>query len=216
VSGGDFLPEGTLRGLPGPLPKGERLLWQGAPTTAGIFVRVFHARLVALWFCAWGVVFMAGTGSPAKAVMTGGAVLLAGAAGLGLLWVLSWLTHRTSVYTITDRRVVLHTGIALPVTRNLPFAQIESGALRAFTDESGDIPLRLRPGLRIAYLQLWPHVRPWHVSRTEPMLRSVPQAESVVRLLAQALSAYAEEAAPVIPVVVARPAQTAPRLVAAE
>ena len=30
---GDFLPEGTLRGLPGPLPAGERLLWQGAPVS---------------------------------------------------------------------------------------------------------------------------------------------------------------------------------------
>jgi hypothetical protein len=216
VSADDFLPEGTLRGLPGPLPRGERLLWQGAPTTAGVFVRVFHARLVALWFCAWAAVFAAGASSPASAAITGGAVLLTGAAGLGILWVLSWLTHRTSVYTITDRRVVLHTGIALPVTRNLPFAQIEGGALRAFSDNSGDIPLRLQSGQRIAYLQLWPHARPWHLSRTEPMLRSVPEAEAVVRLLAQALAAHVEESEPLTPVVVMRPAQAAPRLVAAE
>ena len=30
---GDFLPEGTPRGLPGPLPAGERILWQSKPTT---------------------------------------------------------------------------------------------------------------------------------------------------------------------------------------
>ena len=213
---GDFLPEGTLRGLPGPLPRGERLLWQGAPTTASVFLRVFHARPVLLWFGAWSCIFAAGAGSPGHAVTVGAAVLLTGAAGLGLLWGLAWLTHRTSVYTVTNRRVVLHTGIALPVTRNLPFAQIETGALHAYSDGSGDIALRLRPGMRIAYLQLWPHARPWHLSRTEPMLRSVPEAESVARLLAQALLAYADEANPVIPVVVARPAQTAPRLVAAE
>ncbi|MCJ2014993.1 photosynthetic complex putative assembly protein PuhB [Methylobacterium sp. J-076] len=214
---GDFLPEGTLRGLPGPLPRGERLLWQGAPTTAGAFVRVFHARLVALWFCAWASIFAAGAASPARAAMVGGAVLLTGAAALALLWGLAWLTHRTTVYTITDRRIVLHAGIALPVTRNLPFAEVDSASLRTFSDASGDIPLRLRTGQRIAYLQLWPHVRPWHLSRTEPMLRSVPEAESVVRLLAQALVAHAEDAAPAMPVVVvARPAQTAPRLVAAE
>lgn len=213
---GDFLPEGTLRGLPGPLPRNERLLWQGAPTTAGVFVRVFHARPVGLWFAAWASIFAAGAGSPGRAAMHAGAVLLTGAAALALLWVLAWLIHRTSVYTVTDRRVVLHTGIALPVTRNLPFAEVESGALRAFSDGSGDIPLRLRPGIRIAYLQLWPHTRPWHLSRTEPMLRSVPEAESVARLLAQALKAYAEDSAPAMPVVVARPAHTAPRLVAAE
>jgi len=213
---GDFLPEGTPRGLPGPLPRGERLLWQGAPTTAGVFVRVFHARAVTLWFAAWACVFAAGAGSPGLAAMHAAAVLLAGAAGLLLLWVLAWLTHRTSVYTVTDRRVVLHTGIALSVTRNIPFAELESGALRAFSDGTGDIPLRLQSGLRIAYLQLWPHARPWHLSRTEPMLRSVPDAESVARLLAQALGAYADASAPAMPVVVARPSQTAPRLVAAE
>ena len=216
MSGDDFLPEGTLRGMPGPLPRGERLLWQGAPTTAGILVRVFHARPVALWFCGWASVFAAGAGSPGRAAVTAGAVLLTGAAALALLWLLSWLTHRTTVYTITDRRVVLHAGIALPVTHNLPFAQIENGALRGFADGSGDIPLRLQPGLRIAYLQLWPHVRPWHVSRTEPMLRSVPEAESVARLLVQALKAYAEDGEPLVPVVVARPKPQAPRLVAAE
>ncbi len=213
---GDFLPEGTPRGLPGPLPRGERLLWQGAPTTAGVFVRVFHARAVTLWFGGWACIFAAGAASPGHGAMVGAAILMTGAVALGLLWGLAWLTHRTSVYTITNRRVVLHTGIALPVTRNLPFAEIETGALRGFTDGDGDIPLRLRPGIRIAYLQLWPHVRPWHLSRTEPMLRSVPEAESVARLLAQALSAFADEADPVMPVVVARPAQTAPRLVAAE
>ncbi len=178
---------------------------------------MFHARLVALWFCGWAGVFAAGAATPHRAIMVGGAVLLTGLVGLGILWILSWLTHRTSVYTITTKRVVLQTGIALPVTRNIPFTQIESGALRAFSDDTGDIPLRLRPGVRIAYLQLWPHARPWHVSRTEPMLRSVPEAGTVVRTLAQALVAHAEASEPAMPVrVVARPAQTAPRLVAAE
>lgn len=213
---GDFLPEGTPRGLPGPLPRGERILWQGAPTTAGVFVRVFHARAVMLWFGGWACVFTAGAATPGHRAMVASAILLTGAVALALLWGLAWLTHKTSVYTVTNRRVVLHTGIALPVTRNLPFAEIETGALRGFSDGSGDIPLRLRPGTRIAYLQLWPHARPWHLSRTEPMLRSVPEAGSVARLLAQALAAFADEADPVMPLMVARPAQTAPRLVAAE
>jgi hypothetical protein len=212
----DFLPEGTLRGLPGPLPRGERLLWQGSPTTAGAFVRVFHARAVALWFLAWATVFAAGAGSTSRAAMLAGPILLIGAAALALLWVLAWLTHRTSVYTVTDRRLVLQTGIALPVTRNLPFAQVENAALRAFSDGSGDIPLRLQPGLRIAYLQLWPHARPWRLSRTEPMLRSVPDAESVARLLAEALNAFNEGTERVMPVIVSRPVPDRPRLVAAE
>ncbi|MCJ2053296.1 photosynthetic complex putative assembly protein PuhB [Methylobacterium sp. J-070] len=199
---GDFLPEGTPRGLPGPLPAGERILWQGAPTTAGLLVRVFHARLVIAWFSACALGFGLAAGTPTAALRIVGPTLAVGAGGLGLLWLLAWLTHRTTLYTITNRRVVLQAGIALPVTHNLPFAQIDTAGLRSFTDGSGDLPLRLRPGLRIAYLQLWPHARPWRLARTEPMLRSVPDADTVAGLLAQALAAHADGAAP--PVRVAR------------
>jgi hypothetical protein len=214
---GDFLPEGTLRGLPGPLPAGERILWQGAPTTAGLLVRVFHARLVVAWFAACAVAFAVAAGSAPSALKVGLPTLAIGAGGVALLWLLAWLTHRTTIYTITNRRIVLQAGIALPVTHNLPFAQIETAALRAFTDGSGDVPLQLRPGLRIAYLQLWPHARPWRLARTEPMLRSVPEADAVAALLARALAAHADGAAPPVRVARLGPANENPgRLVAAE
>jgi hypothetical protein len=214
---GDFLPEGTLRGLPGPLPAGETILWQGAPTSAGLLVRVFHARLVIAWFAACALALGLAAGSPAAALAVIGPTLAIGAVGLALLWLLAWLSHRTTVYTVTNHRIVLQAGIALPVTHNLPFAQIETAGLRAFTDGTGDLPLQLRPGLRIAYLQLWPHARPWHLSRTEPMLRSVPDADAVGALLAGALAAHADGTAP--PVRVARLGQANEnpgRLVAAE
>lgn len=214
---GDFLPEGTLRGLPGPLPAGERILWQGAPTTAGLLVRVFHARLVIAWFGVCALAFGLAAGSATAALKVVGPTALIGAGAVALLWSLAWLTHRTTVYTVTNRRIVLQAGIALPVTHNLPFAQIDTAALRAFTDGTGDLPLRLRPGIRIAYLQLWPHARPWRLSRTEPMLRSVPDADAAAAVLGQALAAHADGAAP--PVRVARLGQANEnpgRLIAAE
>ena len=42
----DLLPHG----LPGPLPKGERLLWQGRPALVSLARRAFHVDLVALYF----------------------------------------------------------------------------------------------------------------------------------------------------------------------
>ncbi|EHP92042.1 photosynthetic complex putative assembly protein PuhB, partial [Methylorubrum extorquens] len=137
----------------------------------------------------------AASGGPARALAVAGPTLLIGLAALGLLSFLAWLVHRTTVYTLTDRRMVLHVGIALPITLNLPLTRIESADLRLFSDGTGDIPLRLPPGERVAYLHLWPHARPWRVSRPEPMLRSVPEARSVVALLAPALAAQAEGSA---------------------
>jgi hypothetical protein len=43
------------------------------------------------------------------------------------------------------------------------------------------------PGEQIAYAHLWPHARPWHFKRSEPMLRCVPDAARVAGLLAQAI-----------------------------
>ncbi|MDV2983630.1 UNVERIFIED_CONTAM: photosynthetic complex putative assembly protein PuhB [Methylobacteriaceae bacterium AG10] len=195
MSESDFLPEGTLRGLPGPLPPGERILWRGAPTLSGVLLRVFHARLVMLWFAGTAAVLAVGAaagGGPVRALAVAGPTLLIGLGALGLLTLLAWLVHRTTVYTLTDHRMVLHVGIALPITLNLPLTRIEAADLRLFSDGSGDIPLRLPPSERVAYLHLWPHARPWRVSRPEPMLRSVPEAQEVAALLAPALAARAD------------------------
>ena len=50
-------------------------------------------------------------------------------------------SRRTSVYTVTDRRVVLRIGVALTASLNLPFRQIEQASVRLHADGSGDIPL---------------------------------------------------------------------------
>ncbi len=221
MSESEFLPEGTLRGMPGPLPAGERILWRGAPTWRGVLVQVFHLRPVALWFAGTATLFgiaAAVQGGVLNAVTVVGPTLLIGAGGIALLALLAWLVHRTTVYTITDRRVVMHVGIALPITLNLPHSRTEGAGLHLFSDGSGDIPLQLPAGERIAYLHLWPHARPWRVSRPEPMLRSVPQAREVAEILAGALAAQgpriASEAA-VTAVERPRPASRPGRLAAA-
>jgi hypothetical protein len=79
-------------------------------------------------------------------------------------------------------------GIVLTLTFNLPLRMIESAALKPGAGGSGDIVLRLRGPDRIAWLHLWPHARPWKLSRPEPMLRSVSDAQQVSQVLAQAWS----------------------------
>jgi Bacterial PH domain len=108
--------------------------------------------------------------------------------GLGLVGLMAWLSARGSVYTITDKRVVMRIGIVLTLTFNIPFKRIAAAGLHLDAAGTGDIPLALLPPDRIAYLHLWPHARPWRLGRPEPMLRSVPDAAKVARLLTQAWS----------------------------
>jgi hypothetical protein len=41
---------GSPRGLPGPLPKGEQMLWQGGPSWKHVAVRVLHVRKLIIYF----------------------------------------------------------------------------------------------------------------------------------------------------------------------
>lgn len=189
------------RGMPGPLPAGERLLWQGAPDWRLLARRALHVRKVAAYFGL--IVLWVGASAVTRGVP--GLLDLARAVGLAaiplaLMLGYAWWVGRTTVYTITDRRVVLHIGLALPVTINLPYARIEAAALNRQADGSGDIALALTGSDRLAYLILWPHARPWRLARAEPMLRALRDVEPVAILLSRALAASADMAAPVLQV----------------
>lgn len=199
------------RGLPEPLPADEHIVWQGSPDWRSLARHAFHLRKLAAYFAALlalRAAFAYGDGGALvalKAVAVALPLALLSLAGLALV---AWLTARHAVYTVTDRRVVMRIGIVLTLTFNLPFKRIASAGLRRYADGSGDIPLALMPGDRIAWLHLWPHARPFRLSRPEPMLRSLPQAEQVAQLLTQAWSgATGGSAAPAeAPRVVRRPA----------
>jgi hypothetical protein len=187
----DFEP---IRGLPGDLPEGEKILWQGAPDPLTLATRAFHGGVVATYFGAlmvWraGGELLAGGGAMQTIASAAGVLPLA-LLGLGLVGGLAWLNARTSVYTITNKRVVLRFGIAIPKAINIPFAIIGSAALKAFANDTGDIAVTLKAPNKIAFLMLWPHARPWRLSRPEPTLRSVAGANAIAGILADALRAY--------------------------
>lgn len=198
-----------VRGLPEPLPPGERILWQGGPAFRSLALRAFHLREVALYFvllAAWKLVagLADGAGWLAAGTDAAGVVVPAGLATAVLL-LLARLYARSTVFTITDRRVVIRFGVALPMAVNLPFCRIEDAALKLHRDGTGDLPLAMGGPDRLAWLHLWPFVRPWRLTRPEPMLRAVPDAGAVASILRRALEqdaarrAAASGSAPPIP-----------------
>lgn len=181
------------RGLPGPLPAGETILWQGSPVAASFARDVLHGRLFHVYFGAAGLgvaAFQASQGRPLSSIAVSlGLVGLAWLSLTALLRGYAALVARSSVYTITTKRTVLRIGIAWPVTLNLPHASVEGAGLKTRPDGTGDLPIALGGTGRIAYPVLWPHARPWRLGRPEPMLRAVPDAAQVATILARALGA---------------------------
>lgn len=180
-----------IPGLPALPPMGERIVWQGSPEWRHVARHVLHIRAIAAYFAAlvaWRVVSGLYDGQTAAAIVGNLApFLVAALIAIGLLVIIARAIARTTIYTITSRRVVMRFGVALPVTFNLPFVAIESAGVREGKDGHGDINLALMSGKRIAYLVLWPHARPWTLKSPQPMFRAIPDVRSVAGLLREAL-----------------------------
>lgn len=173
-----------VRGLPARLPAGETILWQGAPDWRVLARSAFHLRLIAIYF---GLLAAAGllTGR-----FTGAAVTMAaGIACVGVLALLAWAIARSTVYTLTNRRIVIRAGVALPKCVNLPLQMVGAGDLRPLGRGHGDVALTMTDEAALSYFLLWPHARPWKLRSPRPMLRALPDAETVALRIAQAVGA---------------------------
>ncbi len=183
--------------LPGPLPPGEVLLWQGAPAWWTLARRALHIHQVAAYFA---VLLVWSIGSAVWQHSVDGSTIIPALlplplalGALGMLALFAWLAMRTTTYSITNRRVVMHFGVALPMTVNIPFRVINAAAVSCGTDGSGDVALSLSKDAKLAYLIMWPHARPWRFSRPEPSLRGIPDAAGVAQVLSRALAASAAQ-----------------------
>ncbi|MCM0609571.1 MAG: PH domain-containing protein [Ideonella sp. WA131b] len=186
-------------GLPERLPPSERLLWQGQPLPSIVARRVFHLPLVTVYFAVmltWSIGAQLQDGVALMAALRGSLVLgLLAAVAIGILAALARLTASTTVYTLTDQRIVMRIGIVLTVTYNLPLKHLDAAHLLPLSGTQGEIALQLRGDTRIAYLHLWPHSRPWLFARPQPMLRGLADAQAVSRQLSEAWAMVNAQAA---------------------
>ena len=177
-------------GLPESLPAGELVLWQGSPDWKRLAVDAFHIKRLTFYFV--GMLLLQVVLSWDTAVSLGinlGALTISGslaAIALGLLALTAKLSASTTMYTVTNKRVVMRIGIVLTLSFNLPLRWILSANVKKNTDGYGDIALELKGEDRIAYLHLWPHARPWYINKPQPLLRNIADIEHVGKLLHEA------------------------------
>ena len=176
-------------GLPSALPAGEHVVWQGSPAWRHLAVHAFHVRKIAVYFAFMLAVQVlnltapdSGAGWKAAADVEWKPLLVAAslyALALGLLLGTAWLSASSTLYTLTNKRVVMRIGIVLTLTFNLPYKRIAGASVKPYANGLGDIALALHPEDRIGWAHLWPHQRAWHVTQPQPTLRCVPNSEQV-------------------------------------
>ena len=180
-------------GLPENLPDDEHLIWQGQPTWRALAVRAFHVRKLVVYFVAlWAAfaLYYVFQGQYAVIATVALRLVIPLVLGVAVLCGLAALYARMTIYTITNRRVVIRSGVALPISVNVPFAQVLSAGSFHHSDETSDIALEVAADQNASYVVLWPNVRPRYFRRPQPMMRGVADGRRAADLLAGVLKEF--------------------------
>lgn len=181
-----------VRGLPEALPEGEHILWQGSPAPLRLARDALGLTWVAGYFAVltiWRVGVSSTFVPTGEALAHGIPFLVVGVLSCLLIYGLAYIQARSAVYTLTNKRVGMRIGAALTMTLNLPYTQIGNAGLDMKKSGHGTLAFELIGDTRFSYMMTWPHVRPWYMSKTQPALRSVPDAAKVAAIFAEAAEA---------------------------
>ncbi|MDJ0979618.1 MAG: photosynthetic complex putative assembly protein PuhB [Erythrobacter sp.] len=159
----------------------ERVLWKGRPSVPVLTRTAFHLASFALYMAAM-VLLALFFGNTDSAVFLAGMGLFGGL----VIQLMAWRSARSTLYILTDARLILRIGMAVETRINIPLKHIEAAHLNMRGREHGDIAVELGGERLLGYFLMWPHVRPWRFARPQPMLRAVPDAQSVAQILAEA------------------------------
>ncbi len=172
------------RGLPEALPADEHIIWQGAPDWMKMVASALHIRLSLLYFAIIASVALS-RGDPTTAT----AMVVFALFVTAFFALFAYGVGRTTVYTLTNKRVVLRIGVALNKCINIPLSEIETANLKMLSGDAGSIVMTLKGMPRMGYIMLWPHARSLRFVRPQPMLRAIPDAQNVAKLMFDATSA---------------------------
>ena len=178
-----------IRGLPEALPEDEHILWQGAPDWRRLAREALGVRCVMAYFALlafWRIAVSSADFPFGIALMHGLPFIVSGLIACAILYGIAYVQARSTVYTLTNKRVAMRIGAALTMTLNLPYTWIGTARLDLKSSGHGTLAFELIGDTRISYLMSWPHVRPWRIARTQPALRAIPDAEKVAKIFAEA------------------------------
>ena len=188
MSEDDFAVE-PIEGLPELLPKGEVILWQGRPNWLRLTIEslnlwwvIGYFGLLAAWRFLTVIDYM-----PLGTAFSASIPFLFVAAFVGLLLCgVGYIQAKATLYTITNRRVVMRIGAALTLTLNLPFTKIDNAAVAKKRGGFGNIAFETSGDTKFSFFVLWPHARSWYFGKPQPTLKCIPDIEKVSSILGQA------------------------------
>jgi hypothetical protein len=172
-------------GLPEQLPKDERILWQGSPNWLSLSIEVYRLRSLGIYFMLMLLLQTSYISSQSEEwsykplILTGSMVVFT----LSTIALWAWISAKTCMYTVTNKRIVMRIGVVYSLTFNFPLKKIISAHELHRSKSTSDISVTLGKADRIGWLHLWPHTRPWVVNQPEPTLRCIDDGANCARIL---------------------------------
>ena len=181
------------------IPDGESIQWKGKPSFWGFSWHFFGLKLMAFYLIILSAVFVARL--TVTDFYTAFAVdflpfLLSGILASCILMALAGIQSQSSVYIITENRVIIKSGAALSFLISIPFKKIKAVNMQKRNGSLGTISFELNSGKRVPYISCWPSVRSWKFKKTEPAfscIENVDQVATILRKLVMAGSISIQE-----------------------
>ena len=174
------------------IPEGESILWKGKPSFWGFSWYFFGLKLLAFYLIILSVVFAARltvTDFFTAFVVDFLPFLLSGILASCILMALAKIQSQSSVYIITENRVIIKSGAALSFLISMPFKKIKAVNLQKRKGSLGTISFELNSGKRVPYISCWPSVRPWRFKKTEPAFSCIENVDEVATILRKSVMA---------------------------
>ena len=174
------------------IPEGESILWKGKPSFWGFSWYFFGLKLLAFYLIILSVVFAARltvTDFFTAFVVDFLPFLLSGILTSFILMALAKIQSQSSIYIITENRVIIKSGAALSFLISMPFKKIKAVNLQKRKGSLGTISFELNSGKRVPYISCWPSVRPWRFKKTEPAFSCIENVDEVATILRKSVMA---------------------------
>jgi len=168
------------------IPNGESILWKGRPSLWGFSWNLFGLKWITLYLSMLSIVsvarFFASDFYTAFYVDFLPFFLSGIFASIILIGLAATQTYST-VYIITENRVIIKTGAALSFLISMPFKKIKEVNLQKRGASIGTISFELLSEKRVPYISCWPSVRPWKFKRTQPAFSCIGSVDKVATIL---------------------------------
>ena len=184
--------EDMLNRLPGEvsrsIPEGEIVCWVGRPYWISLGFNVFGIKYLLLYFIISAFYAI----SQIELVFSFRAFIgeyisfiISGIIASVILFLLAYFAAQHTCYVITEKRLVIRTGIALVFLLNVPLKNVISIDKQSLFRGYGNLSFKPQSKKRIPYSSCWPSVRGSSFLKPIPTFRSIANIEEIGRIVGE-------------------------------